>query len=177
MLLCLRPKITWLDPTCSTDDPCRQARSECSVGHESIFHSPSSIELSARQTQTWFDLTCGQPYLKVCLVGAKSGWMENKEEKSGKKMVEAAIWLGGEWGEKTCKPGVFLPKPTKTHSLQIVEIIGEKTFMAFFFPSFAGPQYVSFLISCGWFLFLFYFLENIFGLISYAFLFYFIFSF
>ena len=136
MLLCLRPEITWPDPTCSTDDPCRQARPEHSVGHGSIFHSLDSIELSASQTQTRFDLTRGQPYLKVCLVGAKSGWMENKEEKSGKKMVEVAIWLGGECGEKTCRPGVFLLEPTKTHFLQIVEIIGEKTFTTFFFPFF-----------------------------------------
>ena len=43
-------------------------------------------------------------------------------------------WLFGweESGErKLVGPGVFLPKPTKTHSLQIVEIIGEKTFMMF----------------------------------------------
>ena len=30
------------------------------------------------------------------LVGVKSGWMENKQEKSGKKIIEVAAWLGGE---------------------------------------------------------------------------------
>ena len=36
--------------------------------------------------------------------------MENKEEKSEKKMVEMAIWLGGEWGEKTCGAWGFSPQ-------------------------------------------------------------------
>ena len=52
--------------------------------------------------------------LRVCLVGVKSGWMENIGEKSGEKTVEVVVWLGGErerenwWG-----PGVFSPGPPK----------------------------------------------------------------
>ena len=82
------------------------------------------------------------------------GWSEkwvngNKKEKSGKKMVEMIIWLGGEWREKT-NPG-----PTKTQSLQIVEIIGEKMFCMLWFFSFS-----------------FFFLRKYFWIIiSYAFLF------
>ena len=39
--------------------------------------------------------------LRVCLVGVKSGWMENKKEKNEEKMVGVAVWLGGERKEKT----------------------------------------------------------------------------
>ena len=65
--------------------------------------------------------------LNVCLVGVKSGWMKNKCEKSGEKMVGVAVWLGGEGGEKTSGARCFLPKPTKNQSPQIEEIIREKT--------------------------------------------------
>ena len=47
--------------------------------------------------------------LSVCLVRVKGGWMENKEEKSEKKMVEMAILLGGEWREKTGGSRGFSP--------------------------------------------------------------------
>ena len=98
--------------------------------------------------------------------------MENKEEKSGKKMVEVAIWLGGEWGEKTCRAWGFSPwAQQNSFSPNCGNYRRENVHDVFLFFLFAGPHYVSFLISCGWFLFLFYFLENIFGLISYVFYF------
>ena len=136
--------------------------------------------------------------LSVCLVRVKGGWMKNKEEKSEKKMVEMAIWLGGEWREKTGRSWGFSPW---AHQNSISSNCGDYRrenvldvyffcgcsicfwmFTFFFFPSFVGVQYVPFLISCGCFLFLFFvflflFLEDIFGLISCVFLFYFIFSF
>ena len=70
--------------------------------------------------------------LRECLVGVKSGWMENIGEKSGEKTVEVVVWLGGERergeGErKLVGSWCFLPGPTKNQSSQIGEIIGEKT--------------------------------------------------
>ena len=55
-----------------------------------------------------------------------------KKRKVGRKWLK---WLFGweESGErKLVRLGVFLLEPNKTHSLHIVEIIGEKTFITFF---------------------------------------------
>ena len=47
--------------TCSTDDPCRRARPERSVGHGSIFRSPNLIGLIASHTQTRSDRPVDNP--------------------------------------------------------------------------------------------------------------------
>ena len=49
------------NPTCSTDDPCRRARPERSVGHGSIFRSPNLIGSIASQTQTRSDRPVDNP--------------------------------------------------------------------------------------------------------------------
>ena len=67
------------------------------------------------------------------------GRMENKEEKSGKKMVEVAVWLGGKWGEKFGGAwGFFLPDQNSISSNcgdyrreNIMDVLG-------FFHSFCG---------------------------------------
>ena len=41
------------------------------------------------------------------MVGMKSGWMENKREKSGEKIVGMTVWLGGEGREKIRGTRVF----------------------------------------------------------------------
>ena len=56
--------------------------------------------------------------IRVCLVGMKSWWTENKGEKSGEKTVEVVVWLGGErergeGRENWWSPGVFSPGPPK----------------------------------------------------------------
>ena len=134
--------------------------------------------------------------LSVCLVRVKGGWMKNKEEKSEKKMVEMAIWLGGEWREKTGRSWGFSPW---AHQNSISSNCGDYRrenvldvyffcgcsicfwmFTFFFFSFFCGCSICSFSHQL-WllfvFVFCFLFLEDIFGLISCVFLFYFIFSF
>ena len=118
------------------------------------------------------------------LVGVKGGEWKINKRKVGRKLLK---WLFG-WEEsrerKLEGPGVFLLGLTKTQFPQIVEIIGEKLFWTFWFLFFIFLWVLNMFVLWVLNMFLFslvvvgfcflFFLENIFGLISYAFLFYFI---
>ena len=51
--------------------------------------------------------------LKVCLFGDEIGWMENFEEKMGRKTFLVGVWLEGGKGKIGGGPGVFSPDSPK----------------------------------------------------------------
>ena len=49
----------------------------------------------------------------MCLFRGEIGWMENFEEKMGRKTFFVGVWLEGGEGKKLVGPGIFSPGPPK----------------------------------------------------------------
>ena len=67
----------------------------------------------------------------MCLFSSEIKWMENFEEKMGRKTFLESIWLGEKEGKQIVEPDCFLPGPTKKFSLQNGEKTEERNWASF----------------------------------------------